>query len=227
MSSGRHNDVFDQSFDFFSDRNNVETKDDPWRGKAATWEPKQGFDSSFESDPFEFSTAISSIRPVDHNDASTSDLFPENPFKVKEAVEKGSQKLPLGSRIGLIRVAILEQLSALYDSVSAEGSVCVEGSVYVKSLGRSSDPFCVVLRDTMQHVSRIDVQNDICHELPLTPETRKQLKSTEKVVRVSIPSNGKPLSDNDETLILNYVCAQHLRPVPLVRIGCSEACIVA
>jgi hypothetical protein len=202
MANSNEKEAFDQSFEFFERQEVSEDHGDPWSQPETKWETNAVFDTSFESDPFEFSAVSSAARPTERD--SPSHFFPDDPFASKDSssILKGLVTVP---------VAIHEQLSTLYDNVSAEGSVCVEGSVYVKPLGELTAPFCLVFRDLLEHVERIEEKSEVCRNITeKTPP--KGLHRTDRVLRVTPP----PSSVSKEIAILNYVCVQNLRPVPIV-----------
>lgn len=179
--------AFDQSFDLF-----FETDDKGWK-ESGTW-GANAFDTSFESDPFEFSAVGSSFHPAPTHSAT---LFPTDPF--------GKSGKPT------VQVAILEQLSALYDDVSTEGSISVEGSVFVKpSKLLTNLPFCLVLRDLLDHVERCEEKSAVCHNIN-DKVSRKGLHKSDRVFRVTLPRQVAT-----EVAIMDYVCVPTLRPVPIV-----------
>ena len=193
--------TFDKSFELFE--HNVDSEN--WRQNA--------FDTSFESDPFEFSAVGSPRQPAAFHD-SPSQLFTEDPFSVKEASPFRKQGAVVPPTV---RIAILEQVSAIYDDVSAEGSVSVEGSVFIQLPNRRIPPFCLIFRDLLDQVDRLEEKTAVCHNIT-DKISREKLHRSDTVLRVTLPSPTDQMES--EVSVLNYVCAPSLRPVPLVSSVC-------
>jgi hypothetical protein len=161
---------FDRSFDFFNEG------DDPWKEAS-----KQALDTTFDSDVFEFS-ATSSFEGQEEETGSI--FFPDDPFLASSPIK--------------VRVAIHEQLSAMYDDFSQEGAITVTGSIHVKVA--ESVPFSLVLNDSAENVQRIEELPDVCSV------------DNMRVLQVKLD----PTHALEEIPIANYFCLPKLRPVPLV-----------
>jgi len=171
---------FDRSFDFFNE------KDDPWKEASAS--SKQALDTTFDSDVFEFS-ATSSFGGQEEETGSI--FFPDDPFMECSPIK------------AWVRVAIHEQLSAMYDDFSQEGAITVTGSIHVKA--SECAPFSLVLKDTTENLQRIEEQvPGVCSV------------DNKRVLRVKLDSTHSL----QEIPIANYFCLPKLRPVPLVRKLC-------
>lgn len=159
-----------------------------------TW---TGQDSSFDnSDPFEFSAMQARLPEKDPG-------FIANYRHVA---------LPVNP---IVKVYIHEQLAALYDDVSKEGAVSIEGTVYVQATGRS--PFCIVLRDLLEQIECVEEQAEVC--INITDRvSSKGLHHADRVLRIALDT----ASPFRETIVLKYVCVPTLRPVPLVRFDSSN-----
>ena len=199
--SGRE--AFDQSFELYASQADDEATADFWND-----EPKNKLlDTTFESDPFEFS-AISSIQPKGQDGQST--LFPEDPFQIP--TPSSVKQIPT------VRVGVHEQLSAIYDEVSSEGNVQVEGSIHVKPLKNSlSAPFCLVCRDLLDHIESFEERSQVCRNIS-DQVSRDGLHPSDRVLRV-ILSDEVLSSSTDGVSVANYSCVPGLRPVPMVRIS--------
>jgi len=193
-------DAFDQSFDFFE-------KQEGGKGWGSTPSRVQSnedannvFDTSFESDPFEFS-AVSSAVPTEEEAAPT--FFPSDPFPSLSRLPRTKNQT--------VRVAIQEQVSALYDDVSRDGgTVGIEGKVYVKPEARLSKPFYLVLKDHLGVVVSCEEEKALCQNTSNKVQ-RKGLKRNDRVFRVATLGNHL-----EDACVLTYKCASSLRPVPLV-----------
>jgi hypothetical protein len=188
---------FDNSFDYFEG-----SEKDPWNGQ--TWGKNasldSSFDSSFDDGLFEFS-ATSSVQGLDA-DLDSQSLFFTDPFSLTPPRKEGPVT---------IRVAMHEQLSALYDDESADTSCQVEGSIHVKPTTDIKGPFHLTIRDVMNQLGRIEVKPDICRDVS-DKISRKDLQKQDRVLRVSLPPNAM----NQEIPIARYYCELSLRPVPMV-----------
>ena len=199
---GSDREAFDRSFEFFESHDG---EDDPWSvvpGPAN----KKLLETSFESDPF---SAISSIKPEDTNFT----LFPQDPF-----VSSSVEPVPPTPTVSTVRVGVHEQLSAFYDDMSTQGSVHVAGSIHVKpAFGGIPGPFCLVCRDLLDQIERLDARTDVC--LDITDQTKLHglQHPTDRVLRVTLPN---PLTGpaTEGIAVANYVCSPGLRPVPMVSV---------
>lgn len=101
-----------------------------------------------------------------------------------------------------VRVAVHEQLAALYDDFAQEGAMTVTGSIHVKAAAVT--PFSVLLRDKEQNVQSFEVAGVVSEcKLDATGGRELIVELQESQLNHDIP-------------IASYVCAPELRPVPLV-----------
>lgn len=164
------------------------------RNNNDTWD---GQESSFDNDPFDFSAVQFNTRITERDPHFFSNLSNAAP-----------QTTPI------VKVYVHEQLAALYDDVSNESAVGIEGTVYVQAMGRSSTPFCIVVRDLLEQIERIEEQADVCYNIT-DRVSLKGLHHADRVLRITL--NSSSTSPFRETIVLKYVCVPTLRPVPLVR----------
>jgi hypothetical protein len=162
------------------------------RGDDAWVRPES---SSFDSVPFDFSTDQSTARATEHA------------FRSLVTNEPNASSTPL------VKVYIHEQLAARYDDVSNEGEMSIEGTIYVQAMGPSSAPFCIVLRDLLGQIDRIEEQEDVCCDITDRVSSRG-LHLSDRILRISL--NSSTASPFRETIVLKYFCIPTLRPVPLV-----------
>jgi hypothetical protein len=199
MATTGQTEDFDQSFEYFegSGKGN-----DPWAEKA--WGKNasldSSFDSAFEDGIFEFAATDSVHHDTDFD--SQSFLFGD-PFAVTPSKKEGPVT---------VRLAMHEQVSALYDDANVDTTCQIEGSIHVKPTTDLKAPFHVTIRDTMNHLERIEIRPDICRDVS-EKISRKDLHESDRVLRVTLPPN----SINQEIPIARYVCTPTLRPVPMVR----------
>jgi hypothetical protein len=199
-TEGRTED-FDQSFEYFESSEGSGKGKDPWAEKV--WGQNaldSSFDSAFEDGIFEFS-ATSSVQ-FDGDFDSQSFLFGD-PFALTPSKKEGPVT---------VRLAMHEQVSALYDDASVDTTASIIGSIHVKPTTDLKGPFHVTIRDTMNHLERIEIRPDICRDVSEII-SRKGLHESDRVLRVTLPPN----SINREIPIARYVCTPTLRPVPMVR----------
>eukprot|EP00523_Entomoneis_sp_CCMP467_P012007 CAMPEP_0168717970 /NCGR_PEP_ID=MMETSP0724-20121128/273_1 /TAXON_ID=265536 /ORGANISM="Amphiprora sp., Strain CCMP467" /LENGTH=377 /DNA_ID=CAMNT_0008764461 /DNA_START=8 /DNA_END=1141 /DNA_ORIENTATION=- len=123
---------------------------------------------------------------------------------------------------GLVRVAIHEQVSALYDGVTDEPACHVEGSLYVRpSEDLQAKPFLLVVRDSDNHVAHWKDWPSTCRNVS-DKVSRKGLHRTDRVLQISTRceeqkrTTQSPRSLAEETLIGQYICSDRVRPVPLL-----------
>jgi hypothetical protein len=110
-----------------------------------------------------------------------------------------------------VRIAIHEQLSALYDDVSVDPTCQVEGTIYAQyKSDLKGIPFCLTLRDLLGQLDRVDPNPEVCQNVS-DKVTRQGLHRLDKVLRVRMPGD----SEQDQIRIASYLCG--IRPVPLVR----------
>jgi hypothetical protein len=200
---------FDQSFDYFEGSGNgfedSGKEKDPWAdkpwGQNATLD--SSFDSAFEDGIFEFSATSSVQLDGDLDSDSQSFLF-SAPFAVTPSKKEGPVT---------VRLAMHEQVSALYDDATVDTTCQIEGSIHIKPTTDLKAPFHLTIRDVMNHLERIEIRPDICCDVS-EKISRKDLHESDRVLRVTLPPN----SINQEIPIARYVCTPTLRPVPMVRI---------
>ena len=165
------------------------------RNNNDTWTGNQS--SSFDNDPFDFTAIQSTARtPTEANP----------PFVVSQP-RVASQATPI------VKVYLHEQLAARYDDVSSEGVVNIEGTIYVQATGRSSTPFCLVIRDLLDQIEHIEEHADVCYNMT-NRVSLKGLHQSDRVLRITLNQG----STFRETIVLKYFCVPTLRPVPLVRL---------
>lgn len=148
---------------------------------------------TFESDLFEFSVEDA---PPDGSlilPERKSSWFPD--FSILQEQEDPSPK-PMK-----VHVSVHEQLSAIYDEFSSEGSISVSGTVYVKAASAIS--FQLTFDDSEKLLQSIEVVESICG-----PTKSK----TDPILRIEL----HPLHANEEIMVATYTCETQLRPVPLV-----------
>lgn len=190
---------FDNSFEYFE-----ASGADPWVENA--WGKNASLDSSFDSGVegpgglFEFSATSSALQ---EGDLDSQSLFFTDPFNVTPSRKEGPVT---------VRVAMHEQVSALYDDESTDTTCQVEGSVHVKPTADLKAPFHLVIRDLLDQLDRIEVDHEVCRDVS-EMISRKDLHKSDRVLRVTVPPNA----DDQEISIASYVCASSLRPVPMVR----------
>lgn len=166
------------------------------RNNKDTWTGNQS--SSFDNyDPFDFTAIQSTARaPTEANP----------PFI-------GNQPRVASQATSIVKVYIHEQLAARYDDGSSEGVVSIEGTIYVQATGRSSTPFCLVIRDLLEQIEHIEEQVDVCCNMT-NRVSLKGLHQSDRVLRITL----NDASTFRETIVLKYFCVPTLRPVPLVRL---------
>jgi hypothetical protein len=156
-----------------------------------------GPESSFDNVPFDFSADPSTAREAEQESHS----FVSKVTNVSSPVTS------------LVKVYIHEQLAAQYDDVSNEGEMSIEGTIYVQAMGRSSTPFCIVLRDLLGQIDHVEEQVDVCYNV--TDRVSFQgLHRSDRILRITL--NTSTASPFRETIVLKYFCIPTLRPVPLV-----------
>ena len=154
---------------------------------------KDFMDVTFESDLFEFSVDDVSPDGGPILAERKSSWFPD--FSILQEPENSAQE-PMK-----VHVSVHEQLSAIYDEFSQEGSISVAGSVYVKSVSAAS--FQILFNDDAKCIQRITPVESIC----------RPMVSNEPGLHVEL----HPLHSNEELLVSTYSCDSKLKPVPLVR----------
>ncbi|GAX19924.1 hypothetical protein FisN_1Lh607 [Fistulifera solaris] len=152
-------------------------------------------ESSFNNDPFHLSADQSTARAT------------ERAYRSLVTNEPNASSTPL------VKVYSHEQLAAQYDDVSNEGEISIEGTIYVQAMGPSSTPFCIVLRDLLGQIDRIEERVDVCCDITDRVSSRG-LHSSDRILRISL--NSSPASPFRETIVLKYFCIPTLRPVPLL-----------
>jgi hypothetical protein len=197
MATAGHTEDFDQSFEYFEGSGKGK---EPWAEKV--WGQNaldSSFDSAFEDGIFEFSATSSAQFDGDFDSQSFlfGDTFALNPSKKEGPVT--------------VRLAMHEQVSALYDDASVDTTASIIGSIHVKPTTDLKGPFHVTIRDAMNHLERIEIRPDICRDVS-EKISRKGLHESDRVLRVTLPPN----SINQEIPIARYVCTPTLRPVPMV-----------
>jgi hypothetical protein len=200
-NSQEGNQDFDQSFEYFEGSGK-----DPWSDKG--WGKNASLDSSFDSFEdglFEFSADKS----VDlDGDLDSQSIFFTDPFSHTPSKKEGRVT------VTTVRLAMHEQVSALYDDDSVDTTCQIEGSIHVKPTTDRKSPFHLTIRDVMSHLERIEVRPDICRDVS-EKISRKDLHESDRVLRVTLPPN----SLNQEIKIARYVCTSTLRPVPMVSLS--------
>ena len=149
-------------------------------------------DVTFESDLFEFSVTESAADDEKPTNESRSTWFSDF-----TSHNQNDQAPPT------VHVAIHEQLSAVYDDFSQEGSISVTGSVHVTS--SSSTPMNLKLYDELLAVQRVEPLAQVC-------KTVKHMSNNREFL---IEVNA--LNSKEGVLIANYCCDPKVKPVPLVR----------
>jgi hypothetical protein len=185
---------FGLSFDHFKAQDGVDTNKDDSFCNGFAEVGKGVLDVTFESDLFEFSVADSSVHE-DKNDEAKSSWFPD--FSILQEDQAPQQQQ------AKVHVAIHEQLSAIYDDFSQEGSISVTGSILVKSATMTS--FDLTVNDEVKYIQRIEPFETVCKL------GRYSTKDRELLIKLN------SLRPNEEFLVANYFCTPKLRPVPLVR----------
>jgi hypothetical protein len=106
-----------------------------------------------------------------------------------------------------VRVAIQEQLSAMYDDFSQEGSITVTGSVHIlPTTNATSSPLNLLIKDSDDCIQRVEDASENC-------QTNDSGNGT-----FTLRVNCSDLSSQQETRLVNYFCAPKLRPVPIVSV---------
>jgi hypothetical protein len=183
---------------------------DPW--SDMTWGEKI-LNVTLDSDIFDFSVGqASSLLSPDLE--TQSFLFPSDPIWGTIKDEDDEE----GEGVRFIRVAIHEQLSAVYDDVSKEPVCHVRGSIHIKPTSSSisgsdpPDPFCLVVRDLLDNIAHLETNSLLCTNVS-DSANRTSLHKSDRILRVWVPSDSNP---EDEISIATYVCTSKLRPVPMV-----------
>jgi hypothetical protein len=189
---------FDRSFDFFEGDGPDKTA---W--KDLSWTKNTSHETSFESTLFEFS-ATSGQQPEAFPEPV---FFPEDPFfdgKNVSTHHAGDNK----GGVSKVHVAIHEQLSAMYDDFSQEGSISVTGSLRVKPTVPVQGTFFLTLRDQQHQIHKLEpIESGVCKDV--TGKTNRG--GSNRVLRVTLDS-----STSEETPIATYSGVSKLRPVPVV-----------
>lgn len=199
MALERQRDDFDRSFDYFgqSDGSQATDRTDPW---SLSWINDNHGETSFDTEIFEFSAESSVQHTEDGDQDSQSHFFPADPFGGTRDMDK-------------VRVAIHEQLSALYDDVATEPKCSVEGSIYVKSKAPLGGvPFCITVRDVLGQIGKITPNTAVCKDVS-EKVSRQNLHKLDKILCVRYPDN---VLTGTEIQVATYSGTPSLRPVPLV-----------
>jgi hypothetical protein len=186
-------DDFDRSFDYFV-KHHVGGKVDSFLDDFAG-SGQDPANAAFDGDVFQFPATASSP------DSDQHQLFQSLQFA---AFPDPSQ---LEGNTPIVYVAIREQLSAMYDDFTHEGSIAVTGSICVKST--QTKRFHLVVKDEESNIQRLE---SIRSQKSVLGESGK------RELRVDLKGT-KPL---EEVLVANYFCSPKLRPVPLVSASRSE-----
>jgi len=180
-------DDFDRSFELFEQQQKTDNHEHQLKDTSfATNETS--FDTSFDSAGFEFSAEPSTLFPDDDIDGAL--LFPADPFQADRQVD-------------VVHVALHEQISALYDDFSQEGSVTVTGSIHV--IMATNQPVTLRLIDETQQLQRVEQLDDSVCRMLRDDEGNRSL-------RVQL-DQAKLFS---QVHLADFVCVAALRPVPLV-----------
>jgi hypothetical protein len=180
-------DDFDRSFDYFV-KDHAGGKVDSFLDDFAG----SGHDpaiAAFDGDVFQFPATASSPVSDQHQ------LFQSLQFA---AFPDPSQ---LEGNTPIVHVSIREQLSAMYDDFTQEGSIAVTGSICVKSA--QTKRFHLVVKDEESNVQRLE---------SIRSQKNVLGESGKRELRVDL----KGTKPNEEVLVANYFCSPKLRPVPLV-----------
>lgn len=220
------NDLFDRSFDHFLEHLN----NDP---SFTTFDTNDtSFDKSFDSAGFKFSAAVVKAQ---HSPAgsrrSTTTLFPFDPFQIEDpntavnttlnttattTTTASSTPIVLSRpRASPVRVFVHEQVSALYDDFSSEGSVSVTGSVRIKASSSSSrassndntesSTIFLRLKDPHSCLQRVQQGDDVSCQLTRDDQGQRSL-------RIKLEKSQA----SREVHVADFFCVASLRPVPLV-----------
>lgn len=185
-------DAFDQSFEYFQDGTTGIV--DPWSGisdkpSELNYSLESSKDNVDSADLFDFSVSSQGREPQPQ-----SPTFPTDPIWTAES--------------SAVQVVIHEQMSAFYDDLSADPACQIEGWISVRPQQKA--PFCLVLRDLMTHVDKVEIQSPFCQDISVKT-SRKGLHPADRVLRVT------PEVAQERVSIASYRCVSRLRPVPLVR----------
>lgn len=187
-------DDFDRSFEYFEKHSSLSSFHSKATNTSLQRDEENEFDPSFASDAFSFSATFSheeSDREIFQ--AANSEL---NAFRGKE----GKQ----------VDVRIHEQVSALYDDLSQDGSIAVTGTIYLQTALQS---LRLDVKNT-QYIQRIEGRDDVCQLL------QRGVDVTARGLRVELPKKG--MATLTEIPIASFYCVAKARPVPLVRLACSR-----
>ena len=157
------------------------------------------------------STSIASDAPRTRQKTET--VVSNNHLNSNNTTSSGS------STLTLVRVAMHEQVSALYDGVTDEPSCHVEGSIYVQTTkDLESKPFLLVIRDLDGHVASWKDWPSTCQNVSAVV-SRKGLQRTDRVLRIRTKSDLQTShsAGPEATNIAQYICSEPVRHVPLVR----------
>jgi len=196
---------FDRSFELF-EHGNVEAS---FNNTQET-----SFDTSFDSLGFAFSAAIATtVVNDDEDDDPTLDrsmLFPEDPFFSEPGATSTTPH-----QVDAVRVSLQEQVSALYDDFSQEGSVTVSGEIHVKAA--STDPITLKLIDKGNNLQRVQLLDQHDHSTADTSSNGVscQLVRDDDGVRILRVQLDKAKLFRD-VHVADYFATTTLRPVPLV-----------
>jgi hypothetical protein len=188
-------DDFDRSFDYFV-KDHVGGKVDSFLDDF-TGSGQDPAHAAFDGDVFQFPATASSPASDQHQ------LFHPLQF----AAFPVSDPSQLEGDAPVVHVAIREQLSAMYDDFTQEGSIAVTGSICVKSA--QTKRFHLVVKDEESNIQRLE---------SIRSQKNVLGESGKRELRVDL----KGTKPSEEVLVANYFCSPKLRPVPLVSACRSE-----
>lgn len=184
---------FDRSFEFFAKQHDGDLFDSCVDDFADNGKGKRSLNSTFDTAAFEFSVENSSFL-LDLPDVSNSSVARfasfNNPVEFNEIIP-------------VVNILIQEQVSAVYDDFSQEGSVAVSGSILVRS--DDAKRFSLVVNDAEHSIQRVEALGANEHVQDVTG-------GRELLV------NLEDCKGSEDVSIANYFCVPKLRPVPLVRL---------
>ena len=122
---------------------------------------------------------------------------------------------------GLVRVAVHEQVSALYDGVTDEPTCHVEGSIYVQPTeDLQAKTFLLVIRDADGHVAHWKDWSSTCQNVTDSVPRKGGMHRSDRVLRITTKSPEEQRSPDvlvpEDTLVAQYICTDRVRPVPMV-----------
>lgn len=206
---------FDRSFDFFQNQVDVTVEADKiWNIDRKWVVNSEAFDNSFEQDLIEFSvTRPSPQRQINLSNVGSTQNKSNELLDVAFKKEKPKTTKFSDQDCVPVKIVIHEQLTAMYNDFSQDGEISCVGSIFVHPAPALASSFCLVVKDMLSQVQKVDINNDVCEEISTTP-SNCGIRNSEQIIKLTLNKN----LDGRDILVANYSCISQLRPVPLVSI---------